>query len=325
MRQSPPIAQIRALRSVTLATPYLPEAVQFYTEAWGLRLVEQDASAAWLRGTGPQHHVLTLRSAPRPALGEISFAVVDRREVDEAARTLDALGIPLLAEPGLRKDPGGGYGLRFSDPEGRILEIIAETEAVVPAEPSSALPVGVTHVVLNTVDIDAACDFYLAVLGLRVSDWSEHQMVFLRCNGYHHCIAFNQGPWASVNHVAYELPSLDTFMRAIGRLRHHGVIPSWGPGRHGPGNNTFAYVADSSGLVCEYTSEVQQIDEATWLPRMWPRTPALSDLWGTAGPPSTAVREAMAGVVDPGVFATDPELAAVMARWGEHRTEQEVG
>jgi catechol 2,3-dioxygenase-like lactoylglutathione lyase family enzyme len=317
---SAPVARLRALRSVTLATPRLAEAADFYREAWGLHPVEHDVDAVWLRGTGDQHHVLGLRLADRPGLVDISFAVADRREVDDAARALEGLGIPLVVEPTAGKGPGGGYGLRFADPEGRLIEISAGTEAVAPLDRTGAAPIGVTHVVLNTVDIDAAADFYVSVLGLRVSDWSEHQMVFLRCNSYHHCIAFNQGAWASVHHVAYELPSLDGFMRAIGRLRHHGVVPAWGPGRHGPGDNTFAYVEDPSGMVCEYTSEVQQIDEATWLPRVWRRTPELSDLWGTAGPPSEHVRRCMAGVADPGVFAVDAEIASAMAHWIDERS-----
>jgi catechol 2,3-dioxygenase-like lactoylglutathione lyase family enzyme len=315
-----PVAQLRALRSVTLATPQLSEAVDFYRETWGLYLVEHDADAAWLRATGSQHHVLGLRLADRSGLVNISFAVADRREVDAAARSLERLGIPLVVEPMANKEPGGGYILRFADPEGRLLEISAETEALPAMDLSGAVPMGVTHIVLNTVDIDAAADFYVSVLGLRVSDWSEHQMVFLRCNSYHHCIAFNQGAWASVHHVAYELPSLDAFMRALGRLRHHRVVPAWGPGRHGPGNNTFVYVEDPSGMICEYTSEVQQIDETTWLPRVWKRTPEDSDLWGTAGPPSQHVRKCMAGTADPGVFATEPEIAAAMASWRNTRS-----
>lgn len=320
---SAPIAQLRALRSVTLATPRLAEAAEFYQEAWGLYPIEHDTDAVWLRGTGSQHHVLGLRLAERPGLVDISFAVADRREVDGAARALEAWGIPLVVEPTVSKGPGGGYGLRFADLEGRLLEISAETEAVAPLNPTSG-PIGVTHMVFNTVDIDAAADFYVSILGLRISDWSEHQMVFLRCNSYHHCIAFNQSTWASVHHVAYELPSIDGFMRTIGRLRHHGVFPAWGPGRHGPGDNIFAYVEDPSGMVCEYTSEVQQVDEATWLPRVWKRTPELSDLWGTAGPPSEHVRRCMAGVADPGVFAVDAELASTMGRWVDQRSAEKA-
>ncbi|WP_277371681.1 VOC family protein [Rhodococcus rhodochrous] len=297
-----PIARLRRLRSVELRTHAAAESTDFYSQVWGLRVVEQGREGAWLRGTGDQHHALQLTQAERNGLGRISFAVSTPAEVDEAARRVAARGIPVVFGPGPLDDVGGGYGLRIADPEGRVLELVADTLAVPALGREDAVPVGVTHVVLNTVDIDAAVRFYCDVLGMRVSDWSEHQMAFLRCNSDHHSIAFNQAQWTSVNHVAYEMPTVDHFMRGIGRLRHHGQLPLWGPGKHGPGDNTFSYFADPAGLVCEYTSGIAQVDEDRWLCRVWRRVPELSDLWGTAGPPSRQVREHMAGIPDPGAF-----------------------
>ncbi|MDV6012017.1 VOC family protein [Haloechinothrix sp. LS1_15] len=301
----PPIARLRSLRSVTLRTTRCDDSAGFYNEVWGLRPVERDWGAVWLRGTGQEHHVLQLQQAEQNALGKVVFSVATPAEIDEAARRLDAHGVALVTEPGKLDQVGGGYGLRFGDPEGRLIELTANVEAVVPDDPDGhpAVPRKLAHVVLNTADIDNTCEFYTRVLGMRVSDWSEHQMAFLRCNADHHVIAFNQAPFPSVNHVAYEMPSIDHFMRGIGRLRHHGITPLWGPGRHGPGNNTFSYFADPGGLVCEYTSEVEQVVEDAWLCRVWRRTPELSDLWGTAGPPSKDVRAHMAGVPDPGYTA----------------------
>jgi hypothetical protein len=94
-------------------------------------------------------------------------------------------------------------------------------------------------------------------------------------------------------------------MRGIGSVRKLGPPSMWGPGRHGPGNNVFAYFKDVSGFVCEYTADVQQIvDEQQWVPRVWQRTPEQMDRWGTAGPPSPEMRAAMAGEPDPGSAQT---------------------
>lgn len=200
-----------------------------------MEAVESDTGARWLRGTGDEHHVLHLAERERVGLGRLSFAVATPAEVDEAARRLEARGIVPVFGPGPLHQAGGGYGLRFTDPEGRLIEISAQVEAVVPRGRDGAVPVGVTHAVLNTTDIDAAVTFYCEVLGLRVSDWSEHQMAFLRCNSDHHCIAFNQAEWTSLNHVAYEMTSVDHFMRGLGRLRHHGITPSGAPAGTAPG------------------------------------------------------------------------------------------
>lgn len=319
-----PVCTLRSLRSVALTVPDPVASRDFYHEVWGLSTVEEDGDRFWLRATGTDHHVLDLQSGDANALGRISFAVATPKEVDDAARALHRIGVPVLREPGMLDHAGGGYGLRLVDPEGRIVELSADTHAVPAQDPTGrrAIPRKIAHVVLNTVDIERTAAFYTQVLGMRISDWSERQMTFLRCNSDHHVIALNQAPWTALNHIAYEMPSIDHFMRGIGSLRSHGISPQWGPGRHGPGDNTFSYFTDPAGLVCEYTSEVEQIDEDAWLCRTWRRTPELSDQWGTAGPPTAAVRSAMAGIPDLGArklfeanhsdyFIPVPELVGV--------------
>ncbi|MCF8587600.1 VOC family protein [Gordonia liuliyuniae] len=309
-----PIVTLRKLRSVELRTTAPAESTDFYTDVWGLAMVERGDEGAWLRGTGDEHHVLQLTAAEQNGLGRITFAVATPADIDEAARRLELRGVPIVAGPGPTGEISAGYGVSFVDPEGRVIQLLADAYAVTRMYRQEAVPVGVTHVVLNTVDIDAAVAFYRDVLGMRVSDWSEHQMAFMRCNSDHHSIAFNQAEWTAVNHVAYEMPSVDHFMRGIGRLRHHGVSPMWGPGRHGPGDNTFSYFSDPAGLVCEYTSGIAQVDEDRWLCRVWRRVPELSDTWGTAGAPSAEVRAHMAGVPDDGAFGTRPDLRELARR-----------
>jgi hypothetical protein len=96
------------------------------------------------------------------------------------------------------------------------------------------------------------------------------------------------------------MPNIDAEMRGIGRLKAANCPVRWGIGRHGPGNNVFAYFVDPNGFVIEYTTEVQSVDDATHEPQVWKRVPHLMDRWGTAGPPSPEIRAAMAGVPDPG-------------------------
>lgn len=299
--ESKSLPQLRCLRHVALCTTAFDESVDFYTSTWGLELVTRDDDVACLRGSGPEHHVFELRRADHNGLDHISFGMAAPAEIDAAAYALSAAGVQVIEAPARSARPGGGYRCRFLDPDGRVVELSAEVHSVPARSREEPVPIKVSHAVLNTVDIDAAVDFYTTALGLRVSDWSEHQMVFLRCNRDHHCVAFNEAEWTSPNHVAFEVPGVDHFMRGIGRLRQQGVEPLWGPGRHGPGNNTFCYFVDPAGMVVEYTSEVQQVDES-WLPRIWQRTPELSDLWGTAGPPSPVARRHMTGVPDPGPY-----------------------
>lgn len=289
---------VRRIRHAALRTTDLDASAEFYAGPWGLEEVERDDTTVALRGTGTEHHCLRLLAGEADVLDHLGFAVADRAALESAAEELVAGGIELVTEPGPLDGPGAGIGLRFDDLEGRRIELSVETEAV-PPRPLGPTPTNLSHVVLNTTDIDAAVEWWCRVMGFRVSDWSEHQMVFLRCNADHHSIAFNQADYASINHAAFEVPSLDAFMQSLGRLHRSGHEPGWGPGRHGPGNNAFSYFVDPVGHVPEVTAEVQQIDESTWVPRVWRRVPELSDLWGTAGPPSPEIRGHMAGTPTP--------------------------
>ena len=289
---------ITHVRHIALRCSAFDECLDYYAGPWGLeRLGDSDDHTAVLRASGVEHHVLELQRSGKNGIDHLSLGLADDRAVDAAAAELVGAGVTMLSEPAALDRPGAGYGFRIADPEGRVVELSACTEAVA-EHPSGAAPTKIAHVVLNTADIESLSAWWCDVLGFRVSDWSERQMVFLRCNTDHHVIAFNRAEWASLNHVAYEVPSLDAFMSSIGRLKRAGHDVGWGPGRHGPGDNAFGYFVDPAGTVPEVTAEVQQVDEATWVPRTWPRTPELSDRWGTAGPPSAEMRQFMAGSPD---------------------------
>ena len=57
---SQPVARLHSLRSVQLRVPTVAESTDFYSEVWGLSVVERERDETWLRGTGANHHVLQL-------------------------------------------------------------------------------------------------------------------------------------------------------------------------------------------------------------------------------------------------------------------------
>jgi catechol 2,3-dioxygenase len=89
------------------------------------------------------------------------------------------------------------------------------------------------HVVLNTADMARSVRFYTQVLGFSVSDVYPDEMVpggmvFMRCNHDHHGVALvgimkGQNPNNELNHLAFEVKSLDEVLRARDHLKKHKV------------------------------------------------------------------------------------------------------
>ncbi len=301
--------RITHVRHVALGVSDLHRARRFYRDIWHLDLVGDDSDMAWFGAGCAEPFILRLRSEQDQRTDLVALGAASRQHVDEVADIVARAGATVIREPGLLDGPGGGYGLRFFDPDGRVLEVSADVtpRAFREVEPTESRPRKLSHVVLNTPDIDGTRWFYEQVLGFRVSDWLGDAMCFLRCNREHHAIALFRAPHVSVNHISFEMRGVDEFMRGTGRLVRSGNRPLWGPGRHGPGNNTFSYFRDSEGFVVEYTTELEHIDEARgWCPQVWEMTPEKSDLWGTGGELSDATIAALLGVADAGTWKPPP-------------------
>jgi catechol 2,3-dioxygenase-like lactoylglutathione lyase family enzyme len=142
-------------------------------------------------------------------------------------------------------------------------------------------PIGLTHVPINAADADACTRFALDVLGFKVTDRTKI-MDFIRCNSTHHSLAYVRTGVSALHHMAFEMQDLDAVMRGVGRLKDAGIEPSWGPGRHGPGNNVFAYYVAPFGAVMEYTSEIQRVNRSYKVggPEDWKWPPGRNDHWG---------------------------------------------
>jgi len=276
-------AAVTDLHYVALAVPDLAAERQFFGETWGLVETGEADGKVYFAAEGSAHpFVIRLRQDADRKTDLIGFSAASRADVDALFGQAKAAGCKIIAEPGPAEGPAGGYACRFFDPDGRAIEVICDTQqrpfrALGKGE---AIPVGLSHIVLHTPEPPKLVAFYEEVLGFRLSDWIGTFMAFLRCNSAHHRLAILPGPPA-LNHVAFDVSSVDELMRGLARLTAKGVTLSWGPGRHTAGDNTFTYYLTPNGNAVEYTSDLEEVDEATWQPTTYEFSPSITDQWGT--------------------------------------------
>jgi catechol 2,3-dioxygenase len=285
-------ARVSGLRGVDLGVPDVAAHARFYTGVWNLAVAAERNGSVYLRGSGSYHHILALHPRAQPRLLCVNLAAADRAAVDALHARVKAAGAPQLDAPAPLAEPGGGYGFAFADPEGRVARVIAADARHPDAAAGPDRPLKITHVVLNSPRQEEAAAFWVSALGFEVSDRSL--LTFLRCGADHHSLAFHPGESATLHHIAFEMDSIDSVMRGAGRMRDAGRAIEWGPGRHGPGNNVFAYFVGPDDFVIEYTAEIGQVGDGYRVgqPAQWVYPPGHSDLWGATAPPSARMKAA---------------------------------
>ena len=294
------MTRVTGVRSVELGVRDINESIKFYSDVWGLEIASTEGETFHLRGTGTEHHVVTLRQTGKPTLLGMHLAANDRAAIDTLHGKAKGYGVDVVGEAApLSKAAGGGYGFRFRTPDGLPVCISCDVTRHDNTVSDRSKPTKISHVVLNSAAAEGQVPFFIDALGFKLSD-SSHMMEFLRCSSDHHAVAIfrNKGP--SLNHVAFEMPNIDGLMLGVGRMKQNGIDPEWGIGRHGPGNNVFSYFVEPNGFVTEYTTEVEQIDEATHVPQdpaYWQKVAPRTNNWGNAGPPGNRMRAAMSGAL----------------------------
>ncbi|WP_260929673.1 VOC family protein [Novosphingobium sp. 9] len=277
------------LRSIELALPDPAAAAAFMTGIWGMAEAGEQGGTRYLRGSGPFPYLVALEPSESEFVRTTTF-VCDAADLAALSARVSEAG--WTAAPVTSSDPGGGHGLLVELPEGVLLRFLVDAAEVAPIA-GKDLPVKLTHVVFNAADAEGCGDAVEQVLGFRVSDRTKG-MVFVRCNDSHHSTAFARAGFTSLNHVAFEMEDIDAVMRGIGRLRDHAQVPAWGPGRHGPGANVYAYYIAPFGPVIEFSTAVEKVaeDYRVGAPDDWTWPEGRIDQWGMSDKDFEGLRRA---------------------------------
>lgn len=288
---------VTALRSVELIVPDLAAAERFYTATWGLAVAARQAGRVWLRATGADAHVLELREGSAAAITSVTFRAADAASLERVLAMAVAEGAVVTAATAPLAEPGGGLAATLRDPAGFVYRLVTGDASRAAEAPSRDRPDRLAHVNLNCADVDETARFFEAGLSFRLADRSK-LMAFERCNSDHHAVVLAQAPLNGLNHIAFSMPGWEGVMRGAGRVIDAGFPIGWGPGRHGPGDNVFAYFIDPFGFVIEYTAEVEQVGEDHLVrgPDHWVWPPGRTDHWGIAPAKPEATKQAQLAI-----------------------------
>jgi catechol 2,3-dioxygenase-like lactoylglutathione lyase family enzyme len=288
---------VSSLRSAAIGVPDITGVESFFTNTWKLQISARTPQATYLRGTSDAHHILSLHPSRQPEIHSITFRVRSGSDLEKIATATPANGGVVLVGPGAIDEPGGGVGLTIRDPQNRILRFVHEDERLPDLGRIPDCPIGLTHVNLNSSNVAVAQRFFEHVLGFTLSDRSREH-AFIRCNADHHSIVLADYGVNGLNHIAFLMPDIESVMRGSGRVIDAGYPIAWGVGRHGPGNNVFAYFIGPFGFIIEYTAEILQVDDSYVArgPEDWSWPPGRADQWGIATLPSKSLKEAQRAI-----------------------------
>lgn len=172
------------------------------------------------------------------------------------------------------------------DNDGHLICFGMAKEQTVAYKPSHKGIHGPTqHLTFATQDLDGFVDFYVNKLGFQLADRVIHAdgrlaTVFTTTNHEHHTIACFLSNRTGVDHHSYEAGSMENIKLWCDRFSSNGVQLTWGPGRHGPGNNLFIFYTDPDGNWIEISGELENIYDRDVID--WPQDPRTLNKWGDA-------------------------------------------
>jgi catechol 2,3-dioxygenase len=278
---------IARLGHIAFTVTDLARSARFAQEIVGLREVARTDDVAYLTSTS-RHHQLRLRTGSHHVCDEIGFDTDSFGSWSILRDRVCAAGLDVTEV----EDPLFAHLFRFTIEQGPTIAICngaAATEPVLYSTPG-ARPRKLGHVTLASPDTAAVGSVLLDVLGLRLSDrlpLGEHadgELTWYRCNPDHHSVGLCPGA-AGVHHYAFEVDSFAALGTMGDHLLANGTRYIWGPGRHGPGQNLFAYFEDTDGSMIElYTDMLQIEDESTYQLSEWPDVASSANVWGPAPP-----------------------------------------
>jgi catechol 2,3-dioxygenase-like lactoylglutathione lyase family enzyme len=243
---------------LTLETADVKRLVDYYVDIIGLSVIHQEADIAYLACPG-DYYSLVIQKGSEPRGRKLSLQLAPDADLDEAMRTLKDEG--LKAERRRDSLPGVADLVSFIDPAGLNVELYHALPACGRwAEPSTGVkPDKLGHAAFFVPAVKNMVEYYVRVLGFRVSDWNYDFFAFLRCSPDHHTVNIHEDEKTRLHHMAFEVRDFSRLRDSSDCLARHGVQILWGPLRLGAGHNIATYHRDHEGNLIELFTEMDRM------------------------------------------------------------------
>lgn len=273
-----------------VSSPDVEASVRFYTERFGMRVVDREGDAVYLRAWGDYYrYSLVVVQGDEPGLRTMAWRTESEEALQQAVERVEASGVHGSWNDG---GPGHGRSYDFVGPYGhgtRLVWDIPQYEAPVELASSwvdrperrsahAGAPRFFDHVTVASRDVRGMASWYSEVLGFRImayTDLDEAPITIfsvLTTNEKSHDLGIvidtSDRP-GRVNHIAFWLDTHEELLIAADVLMENGTPIEYGPSIHGVGEQHFLYIREPSGLRVELNSGGYRNYVPDWEPRLW--------------------------------------------------------
>jgi catechol 2,3-dioxygenase-like lactoylglutathione lyase family enzyme len=283
---------VHALGHVKINTNRLEDVVRDSTEILGLRVTQRTDTEVWLSANGRAAE-LVLLAADENSAHTIGLEALTPEAVREAGSRVEGAGCRIVSEePSLA---GMAASVTFATPEGLRFEVHTPIvdDMYNPRYPTNGVgPRRLDHANLLSPNPEATRHQLQAICGMKLSERMVNDALSWMYGGnrQHHIIGVVKSAAPGLHHYSFEFPEFNMYCRLGDTLDRFDRQLMWGPGRHRPGDNTYAYYVDSAGCIVECSGPMAAVaDDADFEPRIItnlarPGNVRDMNVWGTPAP-----------------------------------------
>ena len=139
------------------------------------------------------------------------------------------------------------------------------------------------HLTFSSSNVERFQKFYSEKLGFKITDIVIHDngtlaTSFVTSNHEHHTLACFKANKVGIDHHSYEVGEWNFIRDWCDHFSKYDIKLSWGPGRHGPGNNLFVFIRDVDNNWIELSAELEIVHDRGI--KKWPQAEKTLNLWG---------------------------------------------